>query len=134
VSSESNVSDQSQTNVLYANVNGVGPLPMLDTVQHVCLGLLSVHIRLLTCGVDGCQAEGCSSPSQEQRNCCEERMLPSRDQVGRDQELTRGADECNEEGCRTIVEGDYPYCVIRKTYLLSLLSVLNLITYTFSHP
>ncbi|KAM7204785.1 hypothetical protein V8F33_001374 [Rhypophila sp. PSN 637] len=45
------------------------------------------------CQAHSCHAEGCLNQSQEQRNCCEEH-------------------QCKAGSCRTIVEGNYPYCAL----------------------
>ena len=63
--------------------------------------------------VDGCQSEGCTSPSQERRNCCEKRELmplPAAKETHSD----LLSDQCQVQGCNTIVEGRFPYCVIRE--------------------
>ncbi|KAK3297894.1 uncharacterized protein B0H64DRAFT_133774 [Chaetomium fimeti] len=45
------------------------------------------------CQSHACQAEECSNLRQEQRNCCLEH-------------------QCKNKACKTIVEGQFPYCVI----------------------
>ncbi|KAM7193369.1 hypothetical protein V8F20_008419 [Naviculisporaceae sp. PSN 640] len=45
------------------------------------------------CQAHSCHHEGCLNQSQDQRNCCEEH-------------------QCKAGSCRTIVEGNYPYCAL----------------------
>ncbi|KAK4122767.1 hypothetical protein N657DRAFT_646501 [Parathielavia appendiculata] len=47
--------------------------------------------RTTFCQAHACHAEDCTNLRQEDRNCCEEH-------------------QCKSGGCRTIVEGDFPYC------------------------
>ena len=58
-------------------------LPLGPTsANHVCCSRPGWHRRdghrgILTGNTDSCQAEGCTKQSQDQRNCCPERELPS---------------------------------------------------------
>ncbi|KAK0740783.1 hypothetical protein B0T18DRAFT_393532 [Schizothecium vesticola] len=65
----------------------------LDSKFEAVPGAVPRYMRYELCIHHGCQSEGCTSPSQERRNCCEKH-------------------QCMISGCNTIVEGKYPYCAL----------------------